>query len=266
MANVGSSLSAQTIVRTKPTCSDVRTGPSSASLQHQCGTMDYSDMKILIIEDDHLIAQSLKKGLTQEHFAVDIVHDGIEGYDLAVAEAYDVIILDRMLPGKDGVALCRELRASKKTTPVLMLTAKSQTNDKIAGLNAGADDYLAKPFAFEELLARVRALLRRPQTVVSDVLTIRDLTLDSATYTVQRAGTAIAVSHREFALLEYLMRQHGRTVSKETIMTHVWEYDAEILPNTIEVYIKNLRQKIDSPFPDAPPLIQTVRGFGYKIA
>lgn len=239
---------------------------SSASLQHQCGTMGYSDMKILIIEDDHLIAQSLKKGLTQEHFAVDIAHDGIEGYDLAVAEAYDVIILDRMLPGKDGVALCRELRASKKTTPVLMLTAKSQTNDKIAGLNAGADDYLAKPFAFEELLARVRALLRRPQTVVSDVLTIRDLTLDSATYTVQRAGTAIAVSHREFALLEYLMRQHGRTVSKETIMTHVWEYDAEILPNTIEVYIKNLRQKIDSPFPDAPPLIQTVRGFGYKIA
>jgi DNA-binding response OmpR family regulator len=222
-------------------------------------------MKVLIVEDEHHIANSLKKGLEQERLTVDVAYDGGAGYDLAVAEDYDLIILDLMLPVMDGVTICRQLRSAGKHTPILMLTAKGQVDDKVSGLNAGADDYLTKPFAFAELLARVKALTRRPSKLLNTTLNIADLALNSQTYEVTRAGEAINLSHKEFALLEYLMRHPHRIISKEQIINHVWDYDASILPNTIEVYIKNLRRKIDQPFANKPTLIQTVRGFGYKI-
>lgn len=222
-------------------------------------------MRILIVEDEHHIANSLKKGLEQERCAVDVVYDGEAGLDLALTEDYDLLILDLMLPRLDGMAICRQLRAEGKHTPILMLTAKGQLDDKVNGLNAGADDYLTKPFAFAELLARVKALTRRPHKLLSHTLKIADLELNTQTYEVTRSGQAIPLSHKEFALLEYLLRHPNRIVSKEQIIGHVWDYDAAILPNTIEVYIKNLRQKVDQPFQNKPALIQTVRGFGYKI-
>lgn len=221
-------------------------------------------MRILVVEDEVKIAQAMKKGLEQEAFAVDVVHDGQEGYAFATTEEYDLLILDIMLPKKDGVALCKELRAEGFETPILMLTAKDQVGDKVKGLNAGADDYLAKPFAFEELVARVKALGRRPRKALGTLLCFSDLTLDTVTYEVTRAGQKIALSTTEFALLEYLLRNPNRTLTKQQIMSHVWDYDADILPNTVEVYIGYLRNKIDKPF-KGPNLIQTVRGFGYKI-
>lgn len=222
-------------------------------------------MKILIVEDEHKIANSIKKGLEQERFTVDVAYDGTTGFDLAVSEEYDAIILDRLLPGMDGVQLCQKLRAKKIHTPVLFLTARGQVNDRVEGLNAGADDYLVKPFAFEELFARVKALLRRPkQTQISSVLRIGDLTLDTQTFQVKRNTTEILLSQKEFMLLVYLLQHKGVVVTKDQIMNHVWDYDANILPNTIEAYIKNLRNKIDKPF-TGNALIHTVRGFGYRI-
>ncbi len=222
-------------------------------------------MKILIIEDEHKIANALKKGLEQEAFITDVAHTGEDGYDLASSEEYDLIILDLLLPGMDGLEICRKLRQEGKHTPILILTAKGQIEDKVEGLNAGADDYLAKPFAFTELLARVRALLRRPKEIKSEVLSCEDLTLNTSTYEVKRDGQTINLSRREFALLEYLLRHKEKIVSKDQIINHVWDYESEILPNTVEVYIGYLRNKIDRPFKDKPSLIQTVRGFGYKL-
>lgn len=222
-------------------------------------------MKILLIEDEHKIAQSLKQGLEQEHYIVDVAYDGDEGYDLAVAEKYDLLILDRLLPGMDGVTLCQQLRKNGNHTPVLMLTARSQISDKVEGLNSGADDYLTKPFAFEELLARIKALMRRPNNIADATLHVDDLSLDTTTYEVKRGGKRIFLSAKEFAILEYLMRHANSVITKEQIMNHVWSYDANILPNTVEVFIRYLRNKIDRPFEDKLPLIQTVRGFGYKI-
>jgi len=170
-----------------------------------------------------------------------------------------------MLPEVDGVQICRALRDKDLNTPILILTAKDKIRDRVEGLNAGADDYLVKPFAFEELLARVRALLRRPQKVTDSLLKVDNLTLERVNFEVKRAGKKIALSSREFALLEYLMRNAGRILTKDNIIAHVWDYDADILPNTVEVYIGYLREKIDKPFPKSKPLIQTVRGFGYKI-
>jgi DNA-binding response OmpR family regulator len=221
-------------------------------------------MRILVVEDEHKIAQALKRGLEQEHYAVDLAFDGEDGLASALAEPYDLIVLDRMLPGRDGVSVCQELRNSGNHTPILMLTAKDHVRDRVAGLDAGADDYLVKPFSFEELLARMRALLRRPHDAVHTVLEVADLQLDTANYTVVRAGTPITLSSKEFALLEYLMRNQGRVLSKDTIMSHVWDFDADILPNTVEVYIGYLRNKIDKPF-KGPPLIHTRRGFGYTL-
>ncbi len=223
-------------------------------------------MRILIVEDEHRIAQSLKKGLEQETYAVDAVYDGQEGLDMALTESYDLIILDRLLPGMDGLDICKTLRKENNHTPIIMLTAKGQVHDKVEGLDTGADDYIIKPFAFEELLARIRAIKRRPRDVVSDVLTIDTLTLNSQTYEVKRAETPIKVSQKEFALLEYLMRNAGKTVSKDQIIAHVWNYDADILPNTLEAFIKQLRKKIDRSFANVKPLIHTVRGFGYKLS
>ena len=223
-------------------------------------------MRILVVEDEHKIANAIKKGLEQESFAVDVAYDGESGYDLAVTEDYDVIVLDLLLPGIDGMEICRKLRADKIHTPILILTAKGQLEDKVKGLNAGADDYLVKPFAFAELLARIRALIRRPKEAMATVLTYEDLSLNTLTFEVKRGDQLIKLSNKEFSLLEYLLRRPGRIFTKDQIIGHVWNYDADILPNTVEVYIGYLRNKIDRPFPQKPPLIHTVRGFGYKIS
>lgn len=215
-------------------------------------------MKTLVIEDEHKIATSIKKGLEQEGFVVDVAYDGTNGYDLASSEAYDVIILDLMLPEMDGMTICKNLRHQRNHTPILMLTARGELEDKVAGLNCGADDYMVKPFAFAELLARLRALARRPQNAIHEVFTARDLMLNTNTFNVQFKNKDISLSKKEFALLEFLMRHKNQIMSKETIINSVWEYDADILPNTVEVYIGYLRKKI-------PGVIQTVRGFGYRI-
>lgn len=222
-------------------------------------------MRILVVEDEPKIARAIKRGLEQESFAVDVCADGDEGLRYALDEPYDVIVLDRMLPQKDGVTVCRELREAGNQTPVLFLTAKDRVADRVEGLNAGADDYLVKPFAFEELLARVRALLRRPSQTLTEVLRHGDLSLDTQTFQVMRGGQAVQLTQREFALLEYLLRHPGRVVTKDAIIAHVWDYDADVLPNTVEVYIGYLRNKIDKPFPGSEPLIHTVRGFGYRL-
>lgn len=222
-------------------------------------------MRILIVEDEHKIANSIKQGFEQESFAVDVAYTGSDGYDLAATEDYAVILLDLLLPGMDGVTICKKLRADNIHTPILMLTAKGQMEDKVEGLNSGADDYLTKPFAFEELLARVRALVRRPKHTVGNVLVTEDLSLDISSFELTRSGKKIQLSSREFSLLEYLMRHPGKTLTKDQIISHVWNYDADILPNTVEVYIGYLRSKIDKPFPQKPSLIHTIRGFGYKI-
>lgn len=222
-------------------------------------------MRILIVEDDHKIANAVKKGLEQESFAVDISYDGKDGLGQARTINYDLIILDRMLPEVDGIEICRVLRQKKINTPIIMLTAKDKIGDRVEGLNAGADDYLVKPFAFEELLARVRALLRRPQKVGDNVLNIADLSMDVINFSVKRADKSVKLTSKEFALLEYLMRNPDRILTKDNIIEHVWDYDADILPNTVEVYIGYLRNKIDRPFPKRSSLIQTVRGFGYKL-
>jgi two-component system, OmpR family, response regulator len=222
-------------------------------------------MRVLVIEDEHKIARALKKALEQESYAVDVAYDGDDGYAMATTEPYDVAIIDRMLPGSyDGVAIVTAMRKEKIHTPVLLLTALGGVHDRTTGLDSGADDYLVKPFALEELLARVRALLRRPAKTESTVLTAGDLSLDTVTYEVARAGKPIQLTSKEFALLEYLLRNQNRPISKEIIISHVWDYDANILPNTVEVYIRYLRAKVDQPFKTS--LIHTVRGFGYKLA
>jgi DNA-binding response OmpR family regulator len=222
-------------------------------------------MRILVVEDEHKIANSIKKGLEQESYAVDVTYTGTDGYDLASTEDYDAIILDILLPGMDGITICKKLRSENIHTPVLMLTAKGQTGDKVEGLDAGADDYLTKPFAFEELLARIRALMRRPKHATGTILTVEDLVMDTLSYEVKRSGRMIQLTSREFALLEYLMRHPSTTLTKDQIIGHVWNYDADILPNTVEVYIGYLRNKIDKPFTKKDMLIHTIRGFGYKI-
>jgi DNA-binding response OmpR family regulator len=222
-------------------------------------------MRILVIEDEHKIAHAIKKGLEQEHYAVDVAYSGTDGFDLACAETYDLVILDLLLPGMDGMTLCAQLRAQHNHTPILMLTAKSQLADKLAGLNCGADDYLTKPFSFEELLARMRALLRRPREALTAKLTVEDLTMDTVSYQVKRGDAVLRLSNKEYALLEYLLRNPNRILAKAAIIAHVWDYEADILPNTVEVYIKKLRAKIDTPFPKLPALLHTVRGFGYVL-
>jgi DNA-binding response OmpR family regulator len=222
-------------------------------------------MKILLVEDDRKISASIKKGLEQESYAVDTAFDGEAGYDFALAEDYDVIILDLMLPLMDGLNVCKNLRKDGVTTPVLMLTAKTQVSDKVLGLNTGADDYLAKPFAFDELVARIRALSRRPKKSISNVLEIDDLKLDVINFSVKRANQSISLSKKEFALLEFLLKNKGQVLTKEQIIGNVWNFDADILPNTVEVYIGYLRNKIDKPFSKSQKLIKTIRGFGYKI-
>jgi DNA-binding response OmpR family regulator len=222
-------------------------------------------MRILLVEDEHKIATAIKQGLEQEAFAVDVEYEADSGLAAAEAEEYDLIILDRMLPGSmEGVGICKQLRTQGNHTPILLLTAKDDVRDRVEGLNAGADDYLPKPFAFEELLARIRALLRRPQETLDTTLQYKDLTLDTVSYEVRRGEHWIALSRKEFALLEYLLRNAEKLLSKDAIIKHVWDFDADILPNTVEVYIGYLRNKVDKPF-KKNPLIHTVRGYGYKL-
>lgn len=221
-------------------------------------------MRVLVIEDEHKIARALKKALEQETYAVDVAYDGDEGYAMATTEPYDVAVIDRMLPGQhDGISIIKAMREAKIHTPVLLLTALGSVSDRTTGLDSGADDYLVKPFALEELLARVRALLRRPAEQHATILTAGDLSLNTVTFEVKRAGKPIQLTGKEFALLEFLMRNQNRPLPKSTIISHVWDYDADVLPNTVEVYIKYIRNKVDQPFDK--PLIHTIRGFGYKL-
>ncbi len=222
-------------------------------------------MRILVVEDEHRIAHSLQKGLEQERFAVDVAYTGRDGYDLASTEDYDLIILDIMLPEMDGITVCKELRKNNIHIPILLLTAKGQTTEKVTGLNSGADDYLTKPFSFDELLARIRALLRRKGTVVQTSLSIEDLSMDVARFEVKRGKESIALTSKEFSLLEFLLTKKNQIVTKDQIIQHVWNFDADILPNTVEVYVKKLRDKIDNKFLNKKQLIKTVRGFGYKL-
>jgi len=221
-------------------------------------------MRILIVEDDHKIANALKKGLERQSYAVDVAYDGDDGLAMVTTEPYDLVILDRMLPGStDGIGILKTMRESSNHIPVLLLTAKDKVLDRAEGLNAGADDYLVKPFAFVELIARVRALLRRPREVIDNSITFQDVSLDRDNFSAQRGETSIELTAKEFALLEYLLSQPGRVITKDQIMQHVWNYDSDILPNTVEVYIGYLRNKLDKPFLDKPNLINTRRGFGY---
>ena len=220
-------------------------------------------MRILLVEDDVAIARSLKEGLEDEAYAVDVAHDGDEGYRTAMADDYDVIILDVMLPEMNGYEVCRALRKDGNQTPILMLTARDAERDIVEGLDVGADDYLVKPFSFEVLLARLRALLRRPNEKLEEVLRVGDLTLDPSLKKVTRANQEISLTAKEYAVLEYLMRNAGKVLSKEQIISHVWDFDADVLPNNVELFIMFLRRKIDKPF--GSKLIHTVSGFGYKL-
>jgi len=224
-------------------------------------------MRILVVEDEHKIANSIKKGLEQESFAVDIAFDGEKGFDLASTEDYDAIVLDLMLPKIDGLKICKKLRKEENIhTPILILTAKGEIEDKVEGLNSGADDYLAKPFAFSEMLARIRALTRRPKQALDSILKVRDLSLDPHSFEVKRFKKTIQLTKKEFALLEYMMRNKDKVLAKDQIINHVWDYDADVLPNTVEVYVGYLRNKIDKPFRGRTSLIKTIRGFGYMIS
>ncbi len=219
-------------------------------------------MRILVVEDEKKIAGFIKRGLKEEGYAVDVAPDGEEGYDLGAVNDYDLIILDIMLPKCDGITLCKKLRADKIETPIIMLTAKTSVEDKVTGLDAGANDYLTKPFAFEELLARIRVLLRRSVQPATK-LQVADLVLDLLSHKVTRAGREIVLSSREFALLEYLMRNAGAVVTRTMISEHVWDIDFDTSTNVIDVYINYLRNKVDVDFDKK--LIQTIRGRGYTL-
>jgi hypothetical protein len=220
-------------------------------------------VRVLLIEDDVTIARLLKEGLEDESYAVDVAHDGSEGYRTASADEYDVIILDIMLPEMNGYEVCRALRKDGNKTPILMLTARDAERDIVEGLDTGADDYLAKPFSFDVLLARIRALLRRPNEKLEEILQVGDLKLDPSLKKVTRASQEITLTAKEYGVLEYLMRNKGKVLSKEQIISHVWDFDADVLPNNVELFIMFLRRKIDKPFKSK--LIHTVPGFGYKL-
>jgi heavy metal response regulator len=220
-------------------------------------------MRILLVEDDRKVASFIRKGLTEEGYAVDVAHDGEAGLLMGLDRLHDVIVLDVMLPGKPGFQVLRELRQAKVATPVLLLTARDAVEDKVQGLDAGADDYLTKPFAFAELLARVRALLRRGKAAQAPALQAADLILDPAARTVKRGGETIPLTNREFALLEYFLRNPGRVLTRTMIAEHVWDYSFDAGTNVIDVYVNYLRKKIDAG--REPKLIHTVRGVGYVL-
>jgi DNA-binding response OmpR family regulator len=220
-------------------------------------------MRLLVVEDNHKIAKLIKKELQQENYVVDVAHDGATGFDYVTENTYDLIILDRLLPQLDGLAFCKKLRARDNHTPVLMLTAKGQTQDRIEGLDSGADDYMVKPFALGELLARVRALTRRPHAVAASTLSVGNLSLDAVGFEVASGNQPIKLSRKEFLILKYLMQHPGQIISKQQLIDSVWDYDSIVGPNNVEVYINRLRHKIDTP--SAESLITTEKGFGYRL-
>ena len=222
-------------------------------------------MHALIIEDDASIAEFIARGLREAGFAVDVASNGHDGFEAALTQEFDVVIVDLMLPGRDGLSVIDELRRRGRTTPVLILSAKRSVDDRVRGLQAGGDDYLTKPFAFAELLARVQALVRRASRVpdATTTLTVGDLTMDLLSRRVTRAGQPIELRPREFTLLEYLMRHAGTVVSKTMLLSHVWEYNFDPQTNVVDVLVSRLRDRIDKPF--ETKLLQTVRGVGYVI-
>jgi DNA-binding response OmpR family regulator len=220
-------------------------------------------MKILVVEDNKKLASNLKEGLEQDGFAVDCIHDGgeAERHILINHKEYDVVILDLMLPSKDGVEVCRTWRAQGVVIPILMLTARDATDDKVKGLNMGADDYLAKPFALAEVTARVRALIRRPIVTENIVLRLGNISLDTVSHKVERDGEAVELSLKEYMVLEYLIRNQGKVITRDTLYDHAWDFADTSFSNTVNVHIKNLRQKLH----DDGTHIQTIRGVGYKM-
>ncbi len=220
-------------------------------------------MRILIIEDDFHMNQALKKSLVEEGYAIDAVYDGVEGEMYAEGTTYDAIILDVMLPRKDGIAVCRSLRQRHVTTPILMLTARDTIEDRVQGLDSGADDYLVKPFALHELLARLRALLRRASPQKSGLLVTGSLVINPATHEVMRGNEPIKLNAKEFALLEYFMRHPNQVLKREMIENHIWSYDFISTSNVVDVYVRRLRRKIDDPFPEK--LLETIYGLGYRL-
>ena len=219
-------------------------------------------MRVLVIEDDRKAARLLAKGLQEEGFVVDVSATGEEGEAQASVTDYDVIVLDWLLPGKDGIGVCRELRAHGVSTPILMLTARDGLADRVNGLTVGADDYLTKPFAFAELLARIRALLRRSRLAQPTVIRVADLTIDPATRRVTRGGVPVALTAREYAILEVLARSGGEIVSRTRLVERVWDEASDVLDNLVDAHVSHLRKKIDR---GGVPLIHTVRGFGYRL-
>lgn len=220
-------------------------------------------MRILVIEDNRRLSDELKRSLAHEGYAVDAAYDGDEGLTFAESGQYDIIILDILLPLRDGLQVCQTLRRRGCTTPLLMLTARDAVDDRVRGLNSGADDYLVKPFAFHELLARLHALLRRQSIHKTSTLCVADLTLDLLTHRVTRAGQSVELTTMLFTLLEYFMRHPDQVLSHEVIANHIWNYDTQGTPNAIEVYVRRLRRCIDDPF--ERKLLETVRGAGYRL-
>lgn len=221
-------------------------------------------MRILIIEDEQRLSNTLKKGLVEEGFAVDQAYDGEEGRYLAQSEDYDLIILDIMLPKADGVTVCRQLRGKNVKTPILMLTAKTTIEDKVAGLDSGADDYMTKPFSFIELRSRIQALLRRSKQEASPILRIADLMLDPIKHRVERDGRIIFLTPKEFSVLEFLMRHKEEIVTRTMIIEHVWDYNFDSLSNIVDVYVAAIRKKVDKG--TKVKLVRTLHGVGYKVA
>lgn len=220
-------------------------------------------MRILVVEDEERISRFLKESLEAEFFAVDVAEDGEQGSYFARTNDYDLVVLDNMLPKKDGLQVCKEIRASGKTMPILVVSVKTGTFDKVDLLDAGADDYLAKPFVLEELLARVRALMRRPTVIESDVLRVEDIELNAKTGTVRRGDRNISLTRKEFMLLQYLMRNEGTVLSRGMILEHVWDMSVDIFSNTIESHILSLRKKLGDTKDDR--IIQTISGRGYRM-
>ncbi len=220
-------------------------------------------MRLLIVEDEKKVAGFIKKGLEEETYAVDVAYDGEEGFHLAELNQYDMIILDLMLPKMDGLEVLTRLRDKKVNVPILLLTAKDAVEDKVTGLNKGADDYLTKPFAFSELLARVRSLLRRGQAETKTELKVSDLSLDLVSHKVNRNGEEIELTGKEYSLLEYFMRNEGKVLTRTMIAEHVWDYNFDTFTNVIDVYVNHLRKKIDKKYP--VKLLHTLRGIGYVM-
>lgn len=220
-------------------------------------------MRVLLIEDNRRLSDSLRITLEEDGYAVDAAYDGMDGEEMGLVPSYDIIILDIMLPGKDGLEVCRELRDRHITTPILMLTARDALDDRVLGLDSGADDYLVKPFEVDELRARIRALLRRDSSSKSGVLQVADLVLDPAAHTVQRAGRPIELTAKEFSLLEYFLRHPNHLVTREKVEEHLWSYDHVIASNVVDVYVRRLRTKIDDP--SEVKLFETLRGAGYRL-